>query len=127
MLLVQTAFSLLGNAGLHGALGCHHDHGGQQNCSHTHAPVKHSACRCRSADAPGQAAPVPGQQAPIAPPMSDDDCAICQFFARPVEASAEFQWTVGTEPIASVSVVIPRQPANVFTWPYEVRGPPVVA
>lgn len=127
MLLLHAAIALLGNAGLHGALGCYHDHGGSQKCSHSHAAAKHSHCRCQHSQASGPSTPAHEQHPPIAPPLSDDDCAICQFFARPVEATVGFEWTIEFEWVAVATIEVALQPGMLTTSVYEVRGPPVVA
>lgn len=127
MLLLHAAIALLGNAGLHSALGCHHDHGAGQQCSHSRTPTKHSRCHCKHHQVAGPVAPAPEQHAPLTPPLSDDDCAICQFFARPVEAAAEFQWTLGFELVVTASVEVTQQSGTLWTSVYEVRGPPVLA
>jgi hypothetical protein len=127
LLLLQAAFSLLGNAGVHTLLGCQHEHGPtatrsapQATASHTHRGCNHVHCHSHTT-------PAGDPQNHSHPPLTDDDCAICQFFTRPVEAAVAFQWAPGFTVVSMTDVESTEQPGVPFESVYEVRGPPAAA
>ncbi len=127
MLLFQVAISLLGNSGLHSALGCHHEHVGTEVCSSSKPASKHtsrSCCRHHS-----QTGTTSDEREPRHShhPLTDDDCAICQFCIRPVEAAEYYQWNPLVMAFTHHHVEAAQQAGFLFELFYEVRGPPVVA
>lgn len=123
MLLLHTAFSLLGSAGTHIVLGCQHHHEAGQSCTshegHTHS---HHGCKHAHSHVHRQADPQPEEPAPA--PLRDDGCAICQLFTRPVEVAVVFCWE-NVEVQAEALVAVPTvQLTSFFESGYEVRGPP---
>ena len=127
MLLFQVAIALLGNGGLHSALGCHHVHVGTEVCSSSKPASKHtprSCCRHHSHQGTASDEREPQHSRH---PLTDDDCAICQFFTRPVEAAECFQWTPLVIAFTHHDVEVAEQAGFLFELSYEVRGPPVVA
>ena len=125
LLLLQTAFSLLGNAGLHSALGCHHDHGATASCTAPQPATTHQHCRCKHTH--DQTTPADHEHQHSPPPLSDDDCAICQFFTRPAETTVVFQWMPWIIVVSEISFEIAEQPGVLIESVYEVRGPPLFA
>lgn len=125
MLLLHTAFSLLGSAGTHVVLGCQHDHGLGQTCA-SHADHSHSHTCCRHAHQHvHEHAPQPEERAPA--PLTDDDCAICQLFTCPSQTTVIFHWE-SAEVQAECLVAAPdSHRCFSFESGYEVRGPPVEA
>jgi len=124
MLLLHTAFSLLGNAGMHVVLGCQHHHGAGQSCA-SHAGHTHSHQGCKHAHSHVHKHADPQSEKPVPAPLTDDDCAICQLFTRPVEVAVVFHWEC-VEAQGECLVAIPTvQLASSFESGYEVRGPPV--
>ena len=127
MLLFQVAISLLGNSGLHSALGCHHEHVGTEVCSASKPaskPTSRSCCCHHSHQGTGSDERDPQHSRH---PLTDDDCAICQFFTRPVEAAECFQWTPLVMAFTHHVDEVTEQARILFESFYEVRGPPVVA
>ena len=57
--------------------------------------------------------------------MTDDDCAICQFFTRPAEATLAFQWTPWIVVVTEISIEVVEQPEVLLESVYDVRGPPI--
>ena len=127
LLLLQTAFSLLGNAGLHSALGCHHDHGMAAACTAPQAATKHQHCGCQHSHSHDLAVPASEEHQNSPAPLTDDDCAICQFFTRPAEVTIAFQWTPWIAAVTEISIEVVEQPGVLFESVYEVRGPPIFA
>lgn len=126
MLLLHAAFSLLGNAGTHAVLGCQHDHQPTPPSAVTKSvPHQHRGCQhahCHSHNAPS----TPDADPHSLPPLTDDDCAVCQFFTSPIETEVAFQWTPWIEGIASTCVEVSWQRRIEFQSVYEVRGPPAL-
>ena len=127
LLLLQSAFSLLGNAGLHSALGCHHEHGATATCTAPQAATMHQHCGCIHSHRDNVAAPAGEEHQHSPAPLTDDDCAICQFFTRPAEATIAFQWTPWIVVDSEISIEVAEQPGVLFESVYEVRGPPIFA
>ena len=127
LLLLQTAFSLLGNAGLHSALGCHHDHGATASCTAPQSESSHQHCGCQHTHGHNHAAPAGEDHQHSPAPLTDDDCAICQFFTRPAETTVVFQWTPWIVVVSEISIEIADQPGFLFESVYQVRGPPLFA
>ncbi len=127
LLLLHTAFSLLGNAGLHSALGCHHDHGPSASCTAPQASASHQHRGCKHAHSHSHTAPANQDQQHSPTPLTDDDCSICQFFTRPAEATVVFQWTPWIVLVREISIEVVEQPGVLFESVYEVRGPPIFA
>ena len=127
LLLLHTAFSLLGNAGLHSALGCHHDHGPAAACTVPQAPSSHQHRGCRHAHCHSHTTPAGEDHQHSHPPLTDDDCEICQFFTRPAETTITFQWTPWVAVVTEISIEVAEQPGILFESVYEVRGPPIFA
>ena len=126
MLLLHAAFSLLGNAGTHSLLGCQHDHGSLVTDSPSES-VPHSHRGCHHAHCHSHHDPETPDSAPHSlPPLTDDDCAICQFFICPVDAAVVFEWAPRMEDLTVVAVEIAFQPGIEFESVYEVRGPPAL-
>ena len=125
LLLLQTAFSLLGNAGLHGALGCHHEHGATSACTAPQTAASHHHRGCKHAHNHIHTTPDGQDHRHSHSPLTDDDCAICQFFTRPAETTVAFQWTPLVAVVTEISIEVAEQSGVVFESVYEVRGPPV--
>ncbi len=127
MLLLHAAFSLLGNAGTHSLLGCQHDHGSHVTGSPLES-VPHSHRGCQHAHCHSHHDPETPDSAPHSlPPLTDDGCAICQFFICPVDAVVAFEWAPRIEDLTVVAVEVAFQPGIEFESVYEVRGPPALA
>lgn len=127
LLLYQVAISLLGSSGLHGVLGCHHEHQLSPAGAAPQASSGHRHSRCRHAHSHSHSAPTKPEQQDSQSPLTDDSCAICQFFTRPAEAVSVFQWSSLTAVLSSVEIEVAKQSSVVFESVYEVRGPPSLA
>ena len=126
MLLLHAAFSLLGNAGTHAVLGCRHDHRSESASAST-KPVSHAHSGCHHAHCHSHNTPAtPDSDPDSRPPLTDEECAVCQFFTRPVETTVVFQWTPWIAGIASNWVEVSWQLGVEFQAVYEVRGPPAL-
>ena len=126
MLLFQVAISLLGNSGLHSVLGCHHEHVATGVCSSSKPASKHTSHSCCCHHSQTGTTSDERQPQHSHHPLTDDDCAICQFFTRPVEATQLFQWTPLVMVFTHPPVEGEEQAGFQFELFYEVRGPPVV-
>ena len=123
----QAAISLLGNVGLHSALGCHHTHETATACAVTRTDSGHSHSRCNHTHCHRETTPAGDGHKHSPHPLTDDDCAICQFFIRPMEAAEYYQWSPLVIAFTYHFDDVAEQPGYLFELFYEVRGPPVVA
>ena len=127
MLGFQAAISLLGNVGLHSALGCHHTHEAAKACTVTRTDSGHQHSRCKHTHCHRETTPACDGHKHSRHPLTDDNCEICQFFIRPMDAVPLFQWTPLVMAFTHHHVEGTEQAGSLFELFYEVRGPPVVA
>ena len=124
LLLYQVAISLLGSSGLHGVLGCHHEHHASTTVATSPACSGHQHSCCRHSHSHNHSAPTKPDPHNSQPPLTDDNCEICQFFARPAEAVIVYQCLSLTTVLSTVEIEVAKQSSVVFESVYEVRGPP---